>query len=157
MAGFFTLRGLLVASPKGKGACGRPTKYTDEIIKEFCRRISIGRSVHSVCRDEDMPSRETFYKSIRENDYLSDQYREALKLREDYHFDEMLEIADMVEDDGVKIQKAKLMIDTRKWVLSRMNPKKYGDKAGEHEDFSDAKPESIAVNIQVQDARKKDT
>lgn len=143
-----------MASPKDKGACGRPTKYTDEIIKEFCRRISIGRSVHSVCRDEDMPSRETFYKSIRENDYLSDQYREALKLREDYHFDEMLEIADMVEDDGVKIQKAKLMIDTRKWVLSRMNPKKYGDRIDGELDSEDTKPKSIKVNVEVSDARK---
>ena len=31
--------------------------------------------------------------------------------------------------DGRKVFiEAKLQIDTRKWVLSRMNPKKYGDK-----------------------------
>ena len=100
-----------------------------------------------------MPSRETFYKNIRDNAYLSDHYRAALKEREDYHFDEMLEIADMVEDDGVKIQKAKLMIDTRKWVLSRMNPKKYGDKAGETETIDD-NPTPVSVNIEVRDARK---
>lgn len=145
-----------MASPKNKVTRGRPTEYTEDIIKEFCRRISMGRSVHSVCRDEDMPSRETFYKNIRDNTYLSDHYRAALKEREDYHFDEMLEIADLVEDDGVKIQKAKLMIDTRKWVLSRMNPKKYGDKIDDVE-ANEEEPTPVTVKIEVRDARKPDS
>ena len=107
---------------------GRPSIYTDEIIKEFCGRISVGRSVRSVCCDKDMPSRETFYKSIRENTDLSDQYREAVKQRAEYHFDEMLDIADEVEAEAAEIAKAKLQIDTRKWILSRMDATKYGDK-----------------------------
>lgn len=136
---------------------GRPTDYSDELADEICKRISEGRSVNRISRQDDMPVRSTIYRWITEKPEFKDKYERALKEREDYHFDEMLDIADLVEEDNIKIQKAKLMIDTRKWVLSRMNPKKYGDKAGEYEDSSDAKPESIAVNIQVQDARKKDT
>lgn len=142
-------------TPKKK--MGRPTDYSPELRDEICKRISSGNSVHRVSRQDDMPDRSTIYRWLREKPDFKDQYERALKEREDYHFDEMLDIADLVEEDNIKIQKAKLMIDTRKWVLSRMNPKKYGDKAGEYEDSSDAKPESIAVNIQVQDARKKDT
>ena len=143
-------------TPKKK--MGRPTDYNEDIAKEIFKKISTGRSVHKICQEKGMPSRQTFYRWLGEHEDFRYNYREALALREDYHFDEMLEIADMVEDDNVKIQKAKLMIDTRKWVLSRMNPKKYGDKAGEYDaDNVESKPKSIVVNVGVQDARRKDS
>ena len=138
-------------TPKKK--MGRPTDYNEDIAKEIFKKISTGRSVHKICQEKGMPSRQTFYRWLGEHEDFRYNYREALALREDYHFDEMLEIADMVEDDNVKIQKAKLMIDTRKWVLSRMNPKKYGDKAGETETIDD-NPTPVSVNIEVRDARK---
>ena len=40
----------------------------------------------------------------------------------------MLEIADETPPDKDAIAAARLRIDTRKWVMSRMNPKKYGEK-----------------------------
>ena len=59
-------------------------------------------------------------------------------------FEEMFDIADDSSNDymakqygdGVEvqvlnsenIQRSRLRIDTRKWALSKMNPKKYGDK-----------------------------
>lgn len=138
-------------TPKKK--MGRPTDYSPELRDEICKRISSGNSVHSVCRQDDMPDRSTIYRWLREKPDFKDQYERALKEREDYHFDEMLDISDKVEDDSIKIQKAKLMIDTRKWVLSRMNPKKYGDKAGETETIDD-NPTPVSVNIEVRDARK---
>jgi hypothetical protein len=44
--------------------------------------------------------------------------------------DELVEIADEVQDtdDMVKVQAAKLRIDTRKWVASKLLPKKYGER-----------------------------
>ena len=132
---------------------GRPTDYSDELADEICKRISEGRSVNRISRQDDMPVRSTIYRWITEKPEFKDKYERALKEREDYHFDEMLDIADLVEEDNIKIQKAKLMIDTRKWVLSRMNPKKYGDKAGETETIDD-NPTPVSVNIEVRDARK---
>lgn len=40
----------------------------------------------------------------------------------------MLTIADEVLPETAEVARAKLRIDTRKWVLARMNPKKYSDK-----------------------------
>lgn len=107
---------------------GRPSDYTVEISKEICLRISNGRSVSSVCRDADMPSRPTFYKWVADNEEFLNRYREAVKQRAEYHFDEMLDIADEVGAEAAEIAKAKLQIDTRKWILSRMDATKYGDK-----------------------------
>ena len=43
-------------------------------------------------------------------------------------FEEIFEIADDVIPDAAEVAKARLRVDTRKWALARMNPRKYGDK-----------------------------
>ena len=83
-------------------------------LREVMNRISVSRS--------------TIYDWLSNNDEFSDKYRKATEQREDFHFEEMMEIADKVLPESAEVAKAKLQIDTRKWVLSRMNPKKYGDK-----------------------------
>nr|WP_218955665.1 hypothetical protein [Acinetobacter sp. YH12069] len=40
----------------------------------------------------------------------------------------MLDIADSAEEETASIAKARLQIDARKWILGKMNPKKYSDK-----------------------------
>ena len=107
---------------------GRPTIYSDELAKEICLRISNGRSLSSVCRDKDMPSRSIVYDWLADNEDFSDRYREADLQRADFHADEMIEIADSVEAESAEVAKARLQIDTRKWQVARMNATKYGDK-----------------------------
>src|SRR5699024_11757761 len=43
-------------------------------------------------------------------------------------FEEIFEIADTAIPDAAEVAKARLRVDTRKWALARMNPRKYGDK-----------------------------
>ena len=41
---------------------------------------------------------------------------------------EILELSDKIEDDNqVKVQLARLQVDSRKWLAARLAPKKYGD------------------------------
>lgn len=114
-----------------KPKMGRPTIYSEELITEFLYRIAKGRSVASVCTDDDMPHRATIYEWLAQNPDFSDRYARASEQRADHYFDEMLDIADRALPD--EVQKAKLQIDTRKWVLARMNPKKYSDKHQEED------------------------
>ncbi len=107
---------------------GRPTLYSENLIDEICSRIAQGRSLRNVCLDDDMPAMSSVMKWLDENKEFSEQYREATTIREDLYFDEVLCIADSVKAEPAEIAKARLQIDSRKWVLSRMNPKKYGDK-----------------------------
>lgn len=122
--------------------------YTDkeknELINTICERISEGNSLRSVLDPKDMPSMPTFYKWIDDNDERIKQYARACETRADVIFDEMFDIADDGTNDFVKkdigdgvqvdqlnsehIQRSRLRIDTRKWALSKMNPKKYGDR-----------------------------
>ena len=70
---------------------------------------------------------------------LTQHYVRARESRADIIFDQMLEIANekqgvIVDEDGNERldsgfqQRQRLKVDALKWTLSRMNPKKYGDK-----------------------------
>lgn len=100
-----------------------------------------GKSLRSVCELNSVkPS--TFLLWVSNDSVLSEQYARAMQVRADTHFSEIVEISDKQEigtvetakEWGTEIKTAdmvehrKLRIDARKWVIARMNPRKYGDK-----------------------------
>lgn len=118
-------------------------KQIEITFNNICERIEEGKSLRSILKDKDMPSSRTFYKWIDDDDIKVKHYARATSIRADLIFDEMFDIADttiegvVIEiDDNGRIKEKKgdmlghrrLQIDTRKWALSKMNPKKYGDK-----------------------------
>ena len=119
-----------MATKKNTGAkpVGRPSKFTQTLADAICERIANGESLRNICRDEGMPNKATVFRWHIDNSEFSDQYARACARREDSFFDDLIEIADSVNADAAEVAKARLQIDSRKWVLSRMNPKKYGDR-----------------------------
>jgi hypothetical protein len=116
-------------------------------INTICESIANGKSLSSVLSDENMPCWSTFYKWINENQSHLEKYARACEMRSDIIFDEIIKISDtpiegvVIETDdngrtkekkGDMLGHRKLQIDARKWILSKMNPKKYGDKV-EHD------------------------
>lgn len=132
---------------------GRPTTYTPEIAAKVCAHIAGGKSLRSTARVEGMPALSSLTKWLREHEEFSAQYATATAERADHIFEEMLEIANtpivgeqvttkqVYSADGVPmavsevtkvrremVEHRKLQIDTRKWILARMAPRKYGDR-----------------------------
>ncbi len=68
------------------------------------------------------------FRWLAEHQEFRDQYAKATETRADSIFEEIFEIADYVIPDAAEVAKARLRVDTRKWALARMNPRKYGDK-----------------------------
>lgn len=83
---------------------------------------------------------------------FSEQYARARDFQADYYFDEIVDIADELgdESDSNQINRAKLRIDSRKWKVARMSPRKYGDKQQiDHTSSDDAfKPTVIKLVAQ---------
>lgn len=111
-----------------KRKLGRPTKYSDETVERICELIASGMSLRTVCSQEGMPSAVTVCKWLSENEEFSKQYARAREEQAVSFADEIIQIADSVEPDSAAVAKAKLQIDSRKWLAARMAPKKYGDK-----------------------------
>lgn len=103
----------------------RPTDYTEELGTLICSRIAEGESVRSIARDPEMPSTSAIFRWIQIHSKFKEQYDAATEERSHGMFEEMLEIAD---DKSSDVQRDRLRVDTRKWALSKMVPKKYGDK-----------------------------
>lgn len=130
-------------------AGGRPSDYNQDIARAICLRLAEGESLRSVCRDDAMPPKGTVLRWIGIHAEFRDQYAQAKVDGAEALAEEMFEIADDATNDymvdieldedgkekaagyrlmGENIQRSKLRIDTRKWYLSKIMPKKYGDK-----------------------------
>lgn len=121
-------------------AGGRPTTYSDESAAEIIERMCEGESLRSICRDAHMPVMSTVMLWKVRNPEFSNQYESAMQSRAQHLFDELLEIADdssrdkIVDENGNErantevVGRSRLRVDTRKWALSKMLPKVYGDK-----------------------------
>lgn len=104
---------------------GRPTDYNEEVAAHICSEISSGRSLRSICDDEGMPNKATVFKWLAKHLSFNDQYAKAQEERTTAFAEEIVDIADEITGDT---QRDKLRVDTRKWLMSKMAPKRYGDK-----------------------------
>lgn len=134
-----------MARPKGD-------KYTPQMGAVICGRLADGESLRSVCRDKSMPASSTVFLWLAAHKDFSEQYAIACVERADAIFEESLEIADDGRNDwmirqseaekgggvntgwvlnGEHVQRSRLRVDTRKWFVSKLNPKKYGEKVNQ--------------------------
>lgn len=114
-------------------------KYDREAITEFvCSELALGKSLRSILdADDKLPSASTFLDWIGADSFLAEQYAHARQLAYELLADEIVAIADenyTTDEHGVRerlsseaIQRNRLRVDTRKWVLAKMLPKIYGD------------------------------
>ena len=105
---------------------GRPSSYTQEIADNICKLLAGGLSLRKICLMDGMPHIDTVRRWLIEEDKATFhvQYTRAREEQADFYADEITEIADTEEDPN----KARVRIDARKWVASKLKPKKYGDK-----------------------------
>lgn len=121
----------------------KATIYSEEVASTICERIAEGESLRAICEAEDMPNKSTVFRWLADNASFRDQYAHARESQADSLFDEILAIADtpqigekrkVKEDGGIEIstgdmiEHRRLQVDARKWMASKLQPKKYGDK-----------------------------
>lgn len=130
---------------------GRPSDYLPEVAADICSLLADGESLRKVCERPGMPGKATVFRWLAQHEEFRDQYAKATETRADAIFEEMFDIADNVAEEAAAVGKARLRIDTRKWALARMNPKKYGDKVSQEIDHksSDGSMATKPTTIQL--------
>lgn len=142
----------------------------DECFDWIISEIESGKSLISCLNTNGMPSTSTFYIWLEQTDEngvkteeaeeKSKRYARACEVRELLMLDEIIEIADKQGEDIIHtdtgdivnhnvINRNRLQIDARKWYLSKVNPKKYGDKVQqEHSgEIKGQHPHTIQIEI----------
>ena len=100
-------------------------ELTPELTEKICDRLAEGRSLISICLDDDMPCRSTVNKWIRENEQFCTNIARAREDQADYYLDKQIEYAETATMEDYQLKK--FQADNLKWVASKLKPKKYGD------------------------------
>ncbi len=157
----------MTAKPK---PARRPTLFSEELAAEICARIADGQSVREIARADDMPAMSSIFLWLTKHERFSEQYAKAFGARTMYLADELLDIADDGTNDWVErknaegeityqvngeaIQRSRLRVDTRKWILSKLVPKKYGNKVTAEITGADGGPVQTEVMSSLEIARR---
>lgn len=122
---------------------GRPSTYSVALADAICDYLADGKSLRWICAQEGMPAKGTVLRWARDNPSFRDQYARGREVGDELLAEEILEIADDGSNDFMTVTKgdatytvenkevttrSKLRIDARKWLLSKRQPKKYGDR-----------------------------
>lgn len=132
----------LLEAPKAR--MGRPSIYSQEIAAKICSEIANGHSLKKILQEPGMPGMATVFQWLAAKPDFAELYARAREEQAEVHADAIVAIADETPDveevrdrDGnvvdVKLHSAyvqwqKNRIDARKWVASKLKPKKYGDR-----------------------------
>lgn len=138
-------------------------------IDDILELVEKGFSAFKACEQAGIP-RKTFEDWTEKDEALSARYTRAREKRADHIFEEMLQIADTpkigtietAKEWGTEVQTKdmvdhrKLQIETRKWMLGKMAPKRFGDRL----DLTHANPDGSALTVKIMrlgDAEKADS
>ena len=103
-------------------------KYSKRIFQDICNRIISGDSLLKICSEPDYPDRITFFRWLEKAPELLATYTRAKELQADYYAEQMLDVIDNASSTRDEIERAKVKVETLKWIASKLKPKKYGDK-----------------------------
>lgn len=118
--------------------------YGDDIEATVLARLAGGDSLRQICATDGMPSKMTVIEwAAGSRPEFAEKYKIAREVGYLLLAEELLEIADDGSNDWIKsndpanpgyrvngeaIQRSRLRLDTRKWMLSKMLPKIYGER-----------------------------
>jgi hypothetical protein len=128
---------------------GRPSAYNTEIAERILDGLSAGRTLLDICDDDGMPSSRTVHSWVSEDrGGFAARYHRNREIGCHTLADEILAIADDSRNDWVlrrteaghpdapleivfdheHVRRCRLRIDARRWLLSKILPRTYGDR-----------------------------
>lgn len=123
---------------------------TQELYDLLCEKIAgCTQSLAGIVEQlrgqhQGFPSIAIIYKRLREDEAFAQQYSRAKEDQADLMADQIMEIADDASNDengNVSVQRAKLRVESRKWLSSKLKSKVYGDRT-----------ERAQINVQINNA-----
>lgn len=94
-----------------------------EKIESVIRRIFEGETITRSLQIEGI-SAQSFYSTVSSDFFLEDAFARAQHAAATFRAEQMLDIA----DNEIDPNRARVQVDVRKWLASKMDPKKYGER-----------------------------
>lgn len=145
------------------------SKEIERTREDKCREVidyalETLKSMRTSLKEVGIINRTEFYRELSINEELCNHYARVKEDISDALFEEIIEIADTEEDgeetetitNGKRVttivrknekhRQRQLRIDARKWVVAKMNPKKYGNKVDVTSDGEKIQAPAILTN-----------
>jgi len=108
-------------------------EFSQEIADRLCAAYAhdTSKSIQTILESSDeFPSYTVIARWRRENPEFEKQYARAREDRAELFAEQIIEIADSVRDEteSAPVQAARLMVDSRRWLASKLLAPIYGDK-----------------------------
>ncbi len=125
---------------------GRPTKYDPELTSQICDAIAVTpKSLEVICAArEDFPHHETVRRWLHISDDFRGMYARAKAVQCLTLAEQIIDISDDSSNDEIEIrtedgltetrvnreviERARIRIDSRKWLCAKLAPRIFGDK-----------------------------
>jgi hypothetical protein len=128
----------------GHGRTGQ-IPWTQELEDLILAELMRGRTLTDICRDPDMPNIQSVHNwRTQDRGGFAARYKQAREIGCETIADEMMDIADDRSQDWIvrthkdgttdaildpeRIGRARMRLDARRWRLSKMLPRSYGDR-----------------------------
>lgn len=122
-------------------------KITDEMIYEILGYMESGLSERKACMAADVHPG-TFRQALARKN-VSTQYAKALEIQAIAQIQQIEQTIEDMRNGTVDAQMARVEIDVRKWLASKLLPKTYGDKLDLTSDGK-ALPQPLLSGVTVQ-------
>jgi len=120
---------------------GRPSDYTPDLAERICSAIMTStKGLRTICEEnEGFPHVDTIIRWIHRRPEFYESYARAREIQQELRADEILEISDDGKNDTYLdengklctnhdvINRSRLRVESRKWLMSKLAAKKFGD------------------------------
>lgn len=124
-----------------KNPVGRPSKYSKELAEAICIQIATTHlGLDDICsRNAGFPVPSTIFLWLTKHPEFSEMYEQARVQQCHVMADQIIKVAfddtrdDLDTENGLRcntewISRSRLKVDALKWLLTKLMPRKYGDK-----------------------------
>ena len=120
-----------------------------EVRLDILQRMTEGESLRSICRTPGYPSASAVIQWGYNDPEWSKQYAQAREAQADALFEDLAEVAELAlqAETAVEVAARRLVVDTHKWRLAKIVPKKYGEKQVLEHSGVDGAPIASVLNI----------
>jgi hypothetical protein len=143
---------------------GEPVAYSEALADKICLDIASGMSMTDAAHSNGVNNSTLYFWLTREKyrDDFYPKYMNAKKLQAELISTEIIKLSDdrskdyIIDDKGNKkpdlaaVQRSRLMVESRKYLLSKMLPRVYGEKLA----LTDGDGQPVTINLPWLTARK---
>lgn len=122
------------------------TVMSQAVMDAICDQLADGHSLRGICEANNMPDRGTVLRALAKNDEWATQYALAKQVGLEAWADDIIDTATRPRIGsktkvvgkgktkvtetvtGDMVDRSRLEVDAKKWIMSKLAPKKYGDR-----------------------------